>query len=112
MGQALVVQALDAQLQPLREAAADLGEAQKEIAALREDVAQLEREGAALSREVISQADKIGELQARLAGRRVQSRAAADAGAGYAGGVAFLTVMGAAALLFVAARHVWLWVFG
>lgn len=79
---------------------------------LRQDNEQLEKDGAALAQEMNRQAQLIGELRQARPVFQFQAGAAAPAHE-YVGGLcAFLSVMGGAALLFIAARHVMAWLFG
>jgi hypothetical protein len=79
---------------------------------LRQDNAQLEKDGAALAQEVNRQAQIIGELRQASPVFQFDAGAAAPA-RDYVGGLcAFLSVMGGAALLFIAARHIIAWLCG
>lgn len=78
---------------------------------LRQDNAQLEKDGAALVQEINRQAQVIGEL--RQAAPVFHQPGDAAPARDYVGGLcAFLSVMGIAALLFLAARHVMAWLLG
>jgi hypothetical protein len=93
----------------------DLVEARALIEKLRQDNAQLEKDGAALALAVKRQEQIIGELRQHRPPRPVFQSGGAAAGPGpeYLGGFfAFLSIMGAAALLFVGAWHLAAALFG
>jgi hypothetical protein len=92
---------------------AELSEARALVERLRQDNAQLERDGAALALAVKRQEQIIGELRQQTAAQPVAQASATAPAREYLGGLfAFSSVMGGAALLFIAARHVMAWLFG
>jgi hypothetical protein len=108
LGRADVMQALDAQLQPVREVSPELMEARRLVEELRNDNAQLEKDGAALALAVRRQDDIISELRRHVSGARPgpQMNGVVCPVHEFVGGLfAFAFLMVLTALLFVGAWH-------